>query len=153
VQRARNTNEVLTGIFLILVALLAFYLARPLSSTTEVGLGPGYVPRMLAFLQLGLGAVMVADGLLHGGEEAEAWQLRPLLLILGSVAFFALSIQRLGLIIALAGLVLIGCCANRGTRFIEAVVLAIGCAVFSVLVFVKALGMPIALWPQMAWGT
>ena len=90
-NRIKDLNEVLTGIFLILVALLAFYLSWPLSSNTEVGLGPGYVPKMFAFIQLGLGAMMIVNGFLQAGEAPEPWHLRPLVLVLASVAFFAID--------------------------------------------------------------
>ena len=151
-DRIKNMNGVLTGIFLILVALLAFYLAWPLSSKTEVGLGPGYVPKMFAFIQLALGALMIVDGFLEAGEAYESWHLRPLVLVLSSVAFFAMTIERMGLVVALTGLVLISCAANRGTRFYEALALAVGAVVVSALLFVKALGLSIALWPTTPWG-
>lgn len=152
VRLAKDINAVLTGVFLILVALLAFYLAWPLSSKTEVGLGPGFVPKMLALVQLALGAVLVVDGFLQAGEASEAWQLRPLLLILGSIAFFAATIERQGLAVALTGLVLISCLANRGTKFYEALALAFGSVIVSVLLFVKALGLSIPGWPRVPWG-
>jgi putative tricarboxylic transport membrane protein len=151
-DRIKNMNGVLTGSFLILVALLAFYLAWPLSSKTEVGLGPGYVPKMFAFIQLALGALMIVDGFLEAGEAHESWHLRPLVLVLSSVAFFAMTIERMGLVVALTGLVLISCAANRGTRFYEALALAVGAVVVSALLFVKALGLSIALWPTTPWG-
>jgi len=140
-------NAVFTGVFLILVALLALYLAWPLSSGTEVGLGPGYVPKLFAFIQLAFGAALVVQGWLETGEAPEPWPLRPLVLILGSVVFFAIAIEPLGLVIALTGLVLLGCAANRATRLRESLALALGSVVFSVLVFVKALGLTMPLWP------
>jgi putative tricarboxylic transport membrane protein len=151
-QRIKNLNGVLTGTFLILVALFGFYLAWPLSSTSEVGLGPGYVPKLFAILQLVLGALLVADGLFEEGEAPEPWRLRPLLLVLASVAFFAMTIQRLGLVVALTGLVLISCAAHRETTFREALALAAGSVVVSALLFVKALGLVIPMWPPLPWG-
>lgn len=151
-QRVRSMNELLTGVFLILVALLAFYLASPLSSLTEVGLGPGYVPKMFASIQLGLGLILVLGGLLKQGEALESWQMRPLLLILASIVFFAISIERLGLVLAVTGLVLISCAANRGTTFREAVILALSSAAVSALLFVKLLGLSIAVWPPTLFG-
>ena len=142
----------MTGVFLILVSLLAFYLSWPLSSRTEVGLGPGFIPKMFALVQLIFGAIMIAHGCIKAGEPTESWHWRPLILILGSVTFFAMSIERLGMVIAITGLVLLSCAANRDTRFREAVALALGSVVFSVLVFVKALGLTIPLWPQISWG-
>jgi putative tricarboxylic transport membrane protein len=151
-HRVKDANQAMTGIFLVLVALLGFYLLAPLSSDTEVGLGPGYVPRMLAFLQFALGSIMIILAFLQVGDRVEPWRLRPLALILGAIAFFAVTVERLGLVVALTGLVLIACMANRDTKFYEAIALAIGCVVFSVLVFVTALGLTIPVWPPISWG-
>ena len=143
----RNVNEILTGAFLILVALLALYLAWPLSRGTEVGVGPGFIPYLFAFTQIGLGVIMLVHGWMSQGEPGEAWHLRPLVLILASVSFFAFSIQRLGLVIALTGLVFIACAAHQGTTWREALVLAVGSVTVSALLFVKVLGLVIPLWP------
>lgn len=130
---------------MILIAVLAFYLLWPLSSGTEVGLGPGFVLKLFAIVQFAFGAIMVGHGFLRAGEPSEPWQLRPIVFILGSVAFFAVSIERLGLVIALTGLVLLACAANRETKFSEALALVVGSLVFSALVFVKALSLTIGL--------
>jgi putative tricarboxylic transport membrane protein len=151
-HRIQNPNQALTGAFLILVALLAFYLAWPLSSKTEVGLGPGFVPKAFAVVQLVLGAIMVVAACLVPGEASEPWHLRPLFFVLAAVAFFSMSIERLGLVVALTGLVLIACLAHRGTTWRESLALAVGSVVASVLLFVKALGLSIALWPNIPWG-
>jgi len=148
----KDMNEVMTGIFLILVALLAFYLAWPLSSTTDVGLGPGYVPKMFAVIQFAIGAIMIVNGFVQAGEATESLHLRPLVLILAAIAFFAMTIERMGLAVALTGLVLIGCAANRGTKVHEALALAFGSVVVSALLFVKGLGLSIAIWPPALWG-
>lgn len=152
-HRIKNMNQVLTGIFLILVALLAFYLSWPLSSGSKVGLGPGYIPRLFAFMQLAIGVVLVVSGMLKAGEPSEEWQLRPLLLILASITFFAVSIERMGLVISVVGLVLVSCAANRGTTFKEAVILAVASAAVSALLFVKLLGLTIAVWPPALLGS
>ena len=151
-HRIKNMNQVLTGIFLILVALLAFYLSWPLSSGTQVGLGPGYIPRLFAFIQLALGVILVVSGLMTAGEAPDSWQLRPVLLILGSIIFFAVSVERLGMVISVVGLVLISCAANRGTTLKEAVILAVASAAVSALLFVKLLGLSIAVWPPALLG-
>jgi hypothetical protein len=148
--RIKSTNDLLTGVFLILVSLTAFYLSWPLRTTTEVGLGAGFVPRMFAFIQLGLGGMLIVSGFLTVGEEPEGWQLRPLL-VLASIAFFGVTIERLGLAVALTGLVLIACTANRGTKFHESLALAVGAVVVAELIFVKALGLSMPLWPPILW--
>ena len=150
-RRIKNINHVLTGIFLILVALLAFYLSARLSTFTEVGLGSGFVPRMFASIQLFLGAMLIGSGFLTTDESDEGWQFRPLV-VLAAIAFFGVTIERMGLVVALTGLVLIACTANRGTKFYEALALAFGSSVLSALLFVKALGLSIPIWPSKLWG-
>lgn len=152
-NRIKDPNLVMTGCFLIGVALLAFYLAAPLSGNTDVGLGPGYVPRLFAFAQLALGALMIFNGFVQRGEPTERWHLRPLVLVLASVTFFALTITRMGLVVAVVGLVLISCAAHRGTTWREAAALAAGSAVVSVLLFVKLLGLTMPVWPNLPWST
>ena len=151
-MRIKNLNHVMTGIFLIAVALVALWAAWTLSSKTDMGIGPGYVPKMLAFALIGLGGLLVANGLWHEGEPTSAWHLRPLVLILSSVVFFALTIERMGLAVALTGLVLLGCAANKETRFREALALAVGAVVVCSLLFIKALGLSLPLWPAFLRG-
>lgn len=141
----------MTGVFLILVAISAFVLAWPLSSKTDVGMGPGFLPKVLAGILLAMGSAMAVHGLRWGeAETSDPWHLRPLVLVLGAVAFFGATIESMGLVVALTGLVLIGCAANSEARLVETLVLAVGSVVFSALVFVKALGLQIPLWPTWA---
>lgn len=151
-NRIKNLNDVCTGTFLVAMALLGFYLSWRLNTGTAAAMGPGYVPRLLAFILTGLGLATIIHGVFHEGEPFESWYPRPLVFILAAVAFFGMTIERLGLVTALIGLVLIGCLAHRGTKPIEAIILAVGMAIFSVIVFVKALGLPILLWPPMLVG-
>jgi putative tricarboxylic transport membrane protein len=143
----RNVNHFITGIFLILVSLLAFYLSRRLSMFTEIGLGSGFIPRMLASIQLLFGFILVASGFLTVGEPGETWRLRPLI-VLAAIVFFGITLESMGLLVAVTGLVLMSCAANNDVRPVEALGLAVGSAVFSALLFVKALGLSIPVWPQ-----
>lgn len=143
----RNWNDVLAGIVLIAVALIGFSLNRDLAIGNATGMGPGYLPRLLCFILAAFGAGIVVRGCMVRGI-AEAWIPRPILWILASVAFFGLTIERFGLVVAIIGLVGLAVPAHGETRLTEAILLAIAMAVFSVLVFVNALGLPIPVWPS-----
>jgi putative tricarboxylic transport membrane protein len=147
----RHINHLMTGIFLILVSLLAFYLSRRLSMFTEIGLGSGFIPRMLASIQLLFGLALIASGFLSAGEPGGVWRLRPLI-VLAAIVFFGITIESMGVLISVSGLVLIACAADSDVRPVEALTLAIGSAVFSTLLFVKALGLSIPVWPANLWG-
>ena len=151
-HRIKNPNDVLAGSFLIASALLGFYLSWRLNPGHAAAMGPGYVPKMLCFILMGLGAATVFYGVIHAGEPFESWYVWPLFWILAAVGFFAMAVERFGLMIAIVGLVLIGCVAHRGTKWYEALILAVGMALFAWAVFVKALGLPMLMWPPMLVG-
>jgi len=141
----------MTGVFLILVALLAFSPSRRLSTFSSVGIGPGFAPRMMACVQAVLGLLLIGSGFLMPAERNEEWQLRPLV-VLAAIAFFGVTIEPMGLVIAVMGLVLIACAASRETRALEAMSLAVGAAIFSVLIFAIALRLTIPIWPTGLFG-
>ena len=143
----RNVNDVLAGLFLIAVAALAFALTWHLRSGSAVSMGPGYLPKLLIAIQFIFGVGIVAQGIFGAPDRLESWSLRPLVWILASVAFFGVTIERFGLVVAVFGLVVLSALAHRGTRPIEGLALAAVLAAFSVLVFVKALGLPMPVWP------
>ena len=149
--KVKDVNRVMTGVFLSLVALLGFYLARSLSNFTDVGLGPGFAPHVFAGMQLAIGLALIALGFIKAGDRPESWHLRPLLIIV-AIVFFGATIETMGMVIALAGLILIACCANKGTKPIEAIGLAAITVLFSAIVFVKLLGLTMPLWPAMMLG-
>jgi putative tricarboxylic transport membrane protein len=146
--RIKNPNDVLAGSVLIVTALVGLYLSWPLNSGHAAAMGPGYVPKLLAFIVIALGAATVFYGFVHAGEEFEAWYPWQLFWVLVSIFYFGWTIERYGLIIAVLGLVVLGCVAHRQTKWYEAVLLAIGLAIFAWAVFVRALGLPIMILPQ-----
>jgi putative tricarboxylic transport membrane protein len=148
-SRIKNLNDVLSGVLLIVVACLGLYLSWRLNSGTSAAMGPGYVPKMLSFIQIAFGIALIAIGTMTEGEAFEAWFPRPLFWVLLSVAFFGVTIERFGLVVAVVGLVLLSCVANKGTKPLEAGLLGVGMAAFAVLTFVTALGLPILVWPTL----
>ncbi len=153
--RIKNTGQLMTGIFLIAVSILAFYLSWRFRTFSELGIGVGFVPRMFAGVQLLLGVLLVISGFLqethHPEEDNAPWQLRPLIVLL-AIVWFGVTIETMGLVIAIVGLILISCTANKGTTLLETLALAVGAALFSVLIFVKALGLVIPVWPVNLFG-
>jgi hypothetical protein len=144
----KNLNDVLVGITLVAIAIFALILAWPLNPGTVAAMGPGFFPRLLAFIEIALGLAIILQGFAREGEVFERWFPRQMFFVLASILFFGLTIFHLGVIIAVSGTVLVACLAHRGTRIYEAVLLAIGMAAFIVLVFPIALGLPMQIWPM-----
>ena len=65
-------RDVLAGLLFIGVAILGLWLSRDYPIGTALRMGTGYVPRLLCWILLGLGAVVLVQGL------REAQDVRPL---------------------------------------------------------------------------
>lgn len=72
---------------------------------------------------------------------------RSMFLILLSVVIFGYALKPLGLVLAVALLIVLSALGGHDFRKKEIVILTIGMALFSVFVFVKGLGLPFNLWP------
>jgi hypothetical protein len=151
VLRRIDVKELAFGVFLIALALTAFAATAKLNVGTAADMGPGFVPRVLAWVILGFGAVFCVTGALAGTRgaaeplPAPAW--RPLIAILAAIGVFAALFWGLGLMAACAGSVLVAGTAAGPVRWGRLVLLGPVLAAFSALLFVKGLGLPFQLWP------
>jgi hypothetical protein len=148
VMRARGSlPDLAFGLFLVALALFGFYATFGLSMGTASDMGPGYVPRALEWAILTSGIGYVVKGMFAGYTQLPTFAWRPLLTILAAVAVFALCFQSLGLIVVVTAAILIAGLAQSPIK--PHVLLPFGALVagFSALLFVRALGLPLKLWP------
>jgi putative tricarboxylic transport membrane protein len=135
------------GLFLIALALVAFGATGSLAVGTASDMGPGFVPRALAWIILGFGAAFLVTGLAKARAPIPAPAWRPLVAILASIALFAVLFAKLGLIAACVGAVVVAGMAAAPVRWLQLIAFGIVIAAFSALLFVKGLGLPFKLWP------
>jgi AcrR family transcriptional regulator len=156
VLRRIDIKELAFGLFLIALALVAFAATARLNVGTAADMGPGYVPRTLAWVILGFGAAFCITGVLKAAPEPmppPAW--RPMLAILGAIGVFAALFATLGLVAACVGSVLVAGAATGPVPWGRLLLLGPALAAFSGLLFVKGLGLPLLLWPAVVgqiWG-
>jgi len=141
-----DAKELAFGLFLIVLALVAFGATSSLTVGSAADMGPGFVPRALAWIILGFGVTFLVTGLLKVPEPLPALAWRPLVMILASIALFAVLFSKLGLIAACVGTVVVAGAATTPVRWLQLVVFGIAMAAFSALLFVKGLGLPFKLW-------
>jgi hypothetical protein len=142
-----NIPDLAFAAFLVALGALAFALASQLSMGTTAAMGPGYVPRGLSVVVAVYGLVLGVRAMLSGQQPLPAIEWRPLCLILGAVALFAILLPWLGL--AITSFIVVVCAgwAAYDVHVRENVVAALVLAAFATLLFVTALGLPIAVWP------
>lgn len=147
-KRKIDLQDVLFGGFLILVAAGAILATRNLNVGTASSMGPGYMPLAVSLIIMGFGIFLIGRGLLSGkAEGVEPIQLRPILAIMVSVAIFAVLAERLGLVVASLGTVIVAGFGGREHRLVEAIIFAAVLTACSVLLFVRVLSLPIPVWP------
>jgi len=147
--RVRSPQDLVGGIALILLALLAWSQIGELKVGTAARMGPGYFPAALSILVGLFGLVLVARSLAADGPALERWHLRRMIPVLGAIILFAFAIRPLGLVISAVGLVLLASAAAPDLRWRDSLIFGVALVVFSVLVFPVALGLPLPVWPRL----
>ena len=135
------------------VALLGLWLSRDYPIGTALRMGTGYVPRLLCWILLGLGTVVLVQGLRAAQTERplssadmSAW--RPVSFVTASLVIFGLSIEHLGLVLSILLLIGVGSVAARELRPIETLMAALVLIALSWGIFILGLGLTIPVWPE-----
>jgi len=129
------------------LGIAAVYVARDYPLGTTMRMGPGYFPIVLGILLALSGIAIVVRGLTVRGESLSGFALGPLLLVLGAVALFAFTVERLGIIAAVALVVVVSSLASGRFRWFEVVGLSVLMTALAVGLFTSALGLPFRLLP------
>ncbi len=137
------------GLLFIAVAALGFWLLRDVRLGTSMRMGPGYLPTALCGILLVVGGAMVARSFLVADAPLERWSWRPLVFVLGSLLVFAYGIEHLGLVATIIAMAAVAALASAEARWLEVAIAALALAAFSAGLFVKALGLPISIWPRL----
>jgi len=140
-------SDLLLGLFLIAVALGSLFATRHLTFGTAADMGPGYMPRVIAAGIFGFGLYFTVKGLIAPAHRIEPVKLRPLIGILASVAIFALLVVKAGLALASLATIIVAGFASSETRPIENILFGTVLAAAGVMLFVKALSLPVPIWP------
>lgn len=143
----KSPNDVVFGAALLLLAGILYWQVSSLRVGTILRMGPGYMPTILCGL-IALAAVgILVRALFVDGEKLHSWPLRELAFLFSGLLAFGLLVEKGGMLIAMPALVVLVSLADRDSGLREVAALAVALTVFSALVFVTALRLPIPLWP------
>ncbi|MCA0342021.1 MAG: tripartite tricarboxylate transporter TctB family protein [Proteobacteria bacterium] len=147
-QYVKGPNDLVSGVALVGLSLFAWWLVVDLPMGTATRMGPGFIPVGLCWIGIGLGVLLVGRAFFVDGPTLEPWGWWPLAVITAAVSTF-MVVQKAGLVIAVALVTIVASLGARPLRIREIMILAALLATFSALVFVKALGLPMQLWPRL----
>src|SRR5829696_5215451 len=107
-RRMLSRQDVLAGSLFMAIAILGLWVSRNYPIGTALRMSTGYVPRLLCWLLLLLGAAILVSGIRSIDAEGElgpggTW--RPIILIPAALVAFGLSLERFGLVVACALLI------------------------------------------------
>jgi hypothetical protein len=147
--RIRNPQDFGAAAVFIAIGMAGLYFAGDLAFGTTSRMGPGYFPVLLSACILLIGIIVGIRSLSIAGPSVERIPLRPIAVIVLCIIGFGLLIERAGVAITAAALVLLASYARPGAKLGESLALAAAMAVFVIAVFVYALGQPLpVLWSR-----
>ena len=139
-------KDVLAGAIFIVLGLafalgaLAYEVGDPLR------MGPGYMPLALGILVTALGMGVIIKGFLAGeGGAIGGVEWRAVVLIVAALLFFGLTVRGLGVAGALFGTTLLAALARDRTAPLEALTIAAGLTLLSVVLFIYVLQLRLPL--------
>jgi putative tricarboxylic transport membrane protein len=148
-MRIRSPKDFWAGLIFVAIGAAFILLASQYRLGTMHRMGPAMFPILVGSVLAVLGAIIALRSFVLDGEPVPRFYARPIGVSLLAIVLFGVALQWLGLVAAIAVLVLVGAYAAREVRPLETVALAAVMIVFSVAVFVWLLGLPLPLWPDM----
>jgi len=148
-MKSRDMQDIVGGLAITALGIFAAIYAQKYEFGDLNRMGPGYFPVALGVVLALLGLLIAIPAFMRQGDPIEVrW--KTFALVLGSIAAFALTLKVLGLILATALAVMISSLADNETRWKGRILLVIGVAAVTYLVFGFALGMVLPAWPWSA---
>jgi Tripartite tricarboxylate transporter TctB family len=146
-MRVRSPKDFWAGLIFVAIGGGFVLLAQEYRLGDMHRMGPALFPTLVGALLAALGAFIALRAFALDGPPVPRFEARPILVSLLAIVLFAIALQWVGLVAAVAVLVLIGANAARDVRLLDVLALAAWMIVFSVAVFVWLLGLPLPLWP------
>jgi putative tricarboxylic transport membrane protein len=147
--RVKNPQDFWAGLLFLIVACLALWFGRNYTFGTATKMGPGYMPTVLSWALVLIGAFLSLRAFALDGPPIERSLVRPQAFILLAIIAFGLLIERVGLAPAIIVVTIIAALASREMRWRETIAVAIGLALLCVGLFIYLLGQPLTIW---TWG-
>jgi hypothetical protein len=147
-MRIRSPKDFWAGLFFIAVAAGFIGLSQRYGMGNMHRMGPALFPTLVSGLVAALGLVMALRAFAIDGPPVPRLHARPIVISLVAISLFGVTLAHLGLIAAIAVLVVVSAIASRESKPLETIGLGVGLIAFSVAVFVWLLGLPLPIWRE-----
>ena len=148
--RIRNQKDVAAGLLYVAfgatfsLGALGYKLGEP------ARMGPGWFPFSIGILLVIVGAITALGGMraTSGEQKIKRIELRTLAWVTGAVVLFGLLLQPLGMVAALAVLVIVSSLASHEFTWKGALANTVVLVLFSLAAFIWGISLQIPLWPS-----
>ena len=138
-----NLKELASGlVFVVIGGFFAGNAALYLRMGTSLNMGPGYFPFILGLVLIGLGIAIAVSGMKTPAEPAPPIPWRGMVLVISAIVFFGVTVRGLGFGPSLFTATALAAASSGRMSWTGIAVLSLVLTVFSVAVFVHALGLP-----------
>ncbi|HEX2884617.1 MAG TPA: tripartite tricarboxylate transporter TctB family protein [Candidatus Limnocylindria bacterium] len=142
----RALKDILAGALFVALGLAFSFGSLAYDIGTPLRMGAGFFPLVVGIVLVGFGIAVVVKGLLAGeGDSLGGFDLRAVVFITAALLFFAFTVRGLGVAPALFGGILLASLGRSRTRVHEALLIALGLTVLSIVIFVVLLRLRLPL--------
>jgi len=142
----KNPQDFWSGIIFLIFGSGAILIGRDYAMGTAGQMGPAYFPTAIGALLLLVGALALLRSTIRSGPAIGRFSMKQAALVLSAPILFGLLLHVGGFLVAIFLLVLISGCASTRFRTVPYLALALGFALFCVLLFVVLLGIPLPIF-------
>jgi hypothetical protein len=141
------SKDFVSGVMFAVIGAIGLWIGAEYRSGTAARMGPGYMPRLLCWALVALGAIVMIQGVLTH-EEIERGRWRPLVFVLAGVLAFGLLIDRTGLLVSGLVLLIVGAFGGPEFKVKEVAILTVLLLAMCSAIFIWGLSLPITLLPR-----
>jgi len=142
----RDPRDFWSGVIFIAAGAAAVIIGSDYSMGSAGRMGAGYFPSALGVLLALIGSAGVIRSMARPGQALGRFAVREIALVLLAIVLFGVLVRNAGLAAGVLLTVLVGGFASMKFKLGPYLLLAVGLAVFCVLVFVKGLGLPMPMF-------
>ena len=147
--RIGNPQRFASGLIFLAIGVFGMIYAAHYRLGSATHMGPGYFPFVVSAIIALLGLASAVTSLRAARPKRQVvWHLIPLICIMAGIVAFGLLVERAGLVLAIAAVVVLGCYQRLLSRPWEVLVIGIVLMVVSVGLFLHGLGMPWQAFPS-----
>ena len=142
----RDPKDFWSRVIFVIFGLAAVIIGRDYSMGSAGRMGPAYFPTILGAILTLIGLIGVVRSMIKTGSAVGRIAVREILLVMLSVALFGILVRGAGLAVSVIVLVMVSGYASIKFKIGPFLAVAVGLAVFAVLVFTKGLGLPMPMF-------